>query len=55
LLISIANINVGDEITIPGGDNFSKAITNLWKQNYFSDVEIYITKVEGSNISLEIA
>ncbi len=47
LLISIANINVGDEITIPGGDNFAKAINNLWKQNYFSNVEIYITKLEG--------
>jgi len=55
LLKSIANITVGDEIVIPGGDNFSKAINNLWKQNYFSDVEIYITKLEGSNISLEIA
>jgi outer membrane protein insertion porin family len=55
LLVSIANINVGDEIVIPGGDQFSKAISNLWKQNYFSNVEIYITKVEGSNISLEIA
>lgn len=55
LLTSIANITVGDEIVIPGGDNFSKAISNLWKQNYFSNVEIYITKVEGSNIFLEIA
>lgn len=55
LLISIANINIGDQVTIPGGDNFSKAISNLWKQNYFSNVEIYITKVQGSNISLEIA
>ena len=35
--------------------NFSKAITNLWKQNYFSNVEIYVTKVEGTNIYLEIA
>ena len=55
LLTSIANINVGDQITIPGGDNFSKAINNLWKQNYFSNVELYITKVEGSDIYLEIA
>lgn len=55
LLISITNINIGDQIIIPGGDNFSKAITNLWKQNYFSNVEIYITKVEGLNISIEIA
>lgn len=55
LLISIANINVGDEITIPGGDNFSKAITKLWGQNYFSNVEIYLTKLEGKNIEIEIA
>lgn len=55
LLISIANINVGDEVTIPGGDNFSKAITKLWAQNYFSDVEIYVTKLVGKNIDIEIA
>jgi outer membrane protein insertion porin family len=55
LLVSIANINVGDEVVIPGGDQFAKAISNLWKQNYFSNVEVYITKVEGSNIYLEIA
>ena len=55
LLISIANINVGDEITIPGGDNFSKAITKLWGQNYFSNVEIFITKLTGKNIEIEIA
>lgn len=54
LLISVAGISVGDEITIPGGDNFSKAINKLWAQNYFSDVEIYITKLEGTNIYLEI-
>lgn len=55
LLISIANINVGDEITIPGGDAFSKAITKLWDQKYFSDVEIYITKLVDREIEIEIA
>ncbi|MEY2903508.1 MAG: hypothetical protein RLY89_2614, partial [Bacteroidota bacterium] len=54
LLISIANINVGDEIKIPGGDNFAKAITKLWSQNYFSNIEIYLTKLEGKNIWVEI-
>lgn len=54
LLISVAGISVGDEITIPGGDNFAKAINKLWAQNYFSDVAIYITKLEGTNIYLEI-
>ena len=55
LLFSVANISVGDEITIPGGDNFSKAITKLWGQNFFSNVEIYLTKVDGKNIEVEIA
>jgi outer membrane protein insertion porin family len=55
LLISIANLNVGDEVSIPGGDQFSKAITKLWAQNYFSDVAIYITKVVGKEIEIEIA
>lgn len=55
LLLSIANISVGDEIQIPGGDNFSKAIQKLWAQNYFSNVEIFITKLEGKNIWLEVA
>lgn len=54
LLISVSGLNVGDEISIPGADNFSKAIEKLWAQNYFSDVAIYITKLEGSNIYLEI-
>ena len=55
LLISISGLSVGDEIAIPGGDNFSKAINKLWSQNYFSNVEIFITKLEGKNITLEIA
>jgi outer membrane protein insertion porin family len=54
LLISVANINVGDEVSIPGGDNFAKAISNLWKQNYFSSVNIYVTKLEGRFINIEI-
>jgi len=55
LLISIANLNKGDEVVLPGGDNFSKAIQNLWKQNYFSSVEIYITKLYDDNrIDIEI-
>jgi outer membrane protein insertion porin family len=56
LLISIANLNKGDEVVIPGGDNFSKAIQNLWKQNYFSSVDIYVTKLypEDNKIDIEI-
>ena len=41
-------------MSLPGGDNFSKAINKLWLQNYFSDVAIYITSLKGDNITLEI-
>jgi outer membrane protein insertion porin family len=54
LLISISGLSINDEIVIPGGDNFAKAIQKLWSQNYFSDVEIYITKLAGDKIYLEI-
>ena len=55
LLVSISSLTVGEEVVIPGGDNFSKAIQKLWSQNYFSDVEIYLTKLEGDSIDVEIA
>jgi len=54
LLISIAGFNVGDKVMIPGGDNFSKAITNLWNQRLFSNVQIFFTKLEGTNLFVEI-
>lgn len=54
LLVSISGLNVGDEVAIPGADNFAKAINKIWNQNYFSDVQIYVTKLEGTNITVEI-
>src|SRR5437867_12809484 len=47
LLLSICGLSVGDRVVIPGSDNISRAIQNLWKQNLFSDVQIYYTKIEG--------
>ncbi len=55
LLLSIANLNVGDKIMLPGGDNFAKTINLLWTQNYFSNVAIYILRLEKPNkLHLEI-
>src|SRR5580700_10251952 len=54
LLQSISGLTVGDKVTIPGGDNFSKAINNLWKQHLFADVTIYFTKLVGNDVSIEI-
>mgnify|MGYP005608512849 FL=1 len=55
LVTSISGLNAGDEVRIPGGDNFAKAIEKLWGQNLFADIEVYITKVEGDRIWVEIA
>lgn len=55
LVTSISGLNVGDEVRIPGGDNFAKAIEKLWGQNLFADIEIYVTKLEGDRIWVEIA
>lgn len=54
IIISISGLQVGDKITIPGSDAFSKAIGNLWRQRLFSDIQIFITDVKEDDISIEI-
>ena len=54
IVISVSGLAIGDEITIPGGDQFAKAISKLWTQNMFTNINIWITKVEDRNISIEI-
>ena len=55
LLVSITGIAVGDKVYLPGGDLFSKAIASIWRQQYFDDAAIYITKVDGKDIYIEIS
>lgn len=55
IVVSISGMQPGDKIMIPGSDVFSKAIQNLWKQRLFSDIEIFITAVQGNMVDLEIA
>ena len=54
LLLSLSTLNEGDEVALPGGDNFAKAIRKLMDQNYFSDVSVYLTDVKGNEIDVEI-
>jgi outer membrane protein insertion porin family len=54
LIISISGLAVGDKVTIPGTDVFGKAIAKLWKQSLVSNVEISLTKLEGSNLYIEL-
>ena len=55
LIISISGLAIGDKLTIPGTDIFSKAINKLWKQNLVVDVEVFLTKLEGNNLYIEMA
>ena len=54
LIISISGMAIGDKVQIPGTDLFSKAIAKLWKQSLVSDVQINFTKLEESNLYIEI-
>jgi outer membrane protein insertion porin family len=55
LLLSISGLTVGDKIVVPGAENLSKAIMNLWKQNLFNDIKVYYTKIEGDRLFIEIS
>lgn len=55
LLVSISGIAIGDHVYLPGGDLFSKAIAAIWRQQYFDDATIYITRVDGKDIYIEIS
>jgi outer membrane protein insertion porin family len=54
LIRSISGLAVGDKVLLPGSDAFSKAIAKLWKQSLVSMVNIYITKLEDQDITIEI-
>ena len=54
LVVSVSGLSVGETIKIPGAENISRAINKLWAQEAFSDIAIYYTKLEGSNLWIEI-
>ena len=51
---SISGLLVGDKVMLPGGEAFSRAISNLWKQRLFANVQIFLTHVDGTNVDVEI-
>jgi outer membrane protein insertion porin family len=55
LLVSISGITVGDKVFLPGGDLFSRAINNIWKQQYFENAAVYITRVDGRDLYIELS
>lgn len=54
LLLSLAHLNIGKKITLPGGSEISKGISNLWRQKVFENVHVYLVKVEERSVFLQI-
>ncbi|MBN8865032.1 MAG: outer membrane protein assembly factor BamA [Sphingobacteriales bacterium] len=55
IVLSISGLQAGDRFMHPGSDIFAKAINNLWRQKLFSGVQIYVTRIQGNRISVEIS
>lgn len=52
-LVSLTGLKIGDKIKVPG-DEISGAIKKLWKHGLVGDVNIYIDKIEGEEVSIII-
>lgn len=49
----ISGFTIGDKVTMPG-PRFASAIRKLWAEKVFSDVRIYVTRVQEGKIFLNI-
>ena len=54
IILSGIGIHIGDRVLIPGSDIFSKSIQQLWRQKFFSDVQIYFTRVQNDHVWIGI-
>ena len=53
-IITYSGLKKGDIVTIPGGVKISNAIKKLWDSNLFNNIDVFISKIEGDEISLQI-
>ena len=52
-ILIFSGLSSGQRIKIPG-DKLSSAIKKLWSSKLFSNVDVYVTKIDGDAIYLEI-
>lgn len=52
-VVTFAGLEKGQEITVPG-EQISNAIKKLGKLGLFSDIDFYVTKIQGDSIYLEL-
>ena len=53
-IITYSGLVKGETITIPGGTKISDGIKKLWDSNLFSNIDVFISKIDGNDIYLEI-
>lgn len=53
LVVIYSGLSIGQTIKIPGNE-LSDAIRNLWKQQYFSDIRIFVKEVSAGQILVNI-
>lgn len=53
-IITYSGLVKGETVTIPGGTKISDGIKKLWDSNLFSNIDVFIKKIDGDDIYLEI-
>jgi len=53
-IIRYAGFAIGEEIELPG-TKVNNAVKKLWRSNIFSDIDLYVNKIEGDQVTLELA
>ncbi len=54
IVVSVSGLHKGQSFVYPGSDIFARSINNLWKQKLFADAKVYVTKVDGNFVSIEL-
>jgi outer membrane protein insertion porin family len=54
LLLTVSGLQIGDKVSIETDEKITKAILNLWKQNFFSKVSISVDKIINDKVFLNI-
>jgi len=51
-VVFYSGLSIGQKIKVPGRE-VSKAIENLWKQEYFSDVQVYFQPTDDGQVVVQ--
>ncbi len=52
MVVLYSGLSIGQEIKVPGND-IPKAIENIWKQDYFSDIQVYFLPGINNNVTIQ--